>query len=155
MKFIATRLLALFTVMALSGCAALNLAVEQPDISVNSFKILPGDSINPTFEIGLRVVNPNGIALNLKGLSYSASIDGHKVFAGVASQLPSIPAYGEEEVKLRAQADLFGSLRLISDLMKPRTEPLGYKLKVKLDVSNLPLPINVTREGNLTMPGST
>lgn len=154
MKLIATRLLALVAVITLTGCAALNPNFEQPEISVNTFKIVPGDSINPTFEIGLRVVNPNSITLNLKGLSYTASIEGHKVFSGVANQLPSIPAYGEGEVKLNAKADLFGGFQLISDLMKPRTEPITYKLKVKLDVGNFSLPINVTREGNLTMPGS-
>lgn len=154
MKLIPKRLLALLAVITLSGCAALNPNFEQPEISVSTFRVLPGDSINPSFEIGLRVLNPNGTALNLKGLSYTASIEGHKVFSGVANQLPTIPAYGEEDVKLQAKADLFGGFRLISDLMKPRTEAIRYELKVKMDVGNFSLPIRVTREGTLTMPGS-
>jgi len=142
----------IFTITLLSACTSLNPNFEKPDVSVTSFKILPGSSINPTFEIGLRVVNPNSISLNLKGISYSASVEGNKIFSGVANQLPIIPAYGEDEVTLNAQADLLGGLRLFTDLMKPREGPIGYTLNVKLDVGIFALPIYITREGNLTIP---
>ena len=144
MKYIITPLMALMITM-LSACANLIPNFEKPQVSVNSFKILPDRNVNPTFEIGLRVVNPNSIPLNLKGLSYTASIEGNKVLSGVANLLPSVPAYGEEEVKLNAQADLFGGMRLIADLMKPRETPISYTLKVKLDVGTFALPIWITR----------
>jgi LEA14-like dessication related protein len=139
-------------IVMLSACAALNPNFEEPQVSVNSFRILPGGDINPTFEIGLRVVNPNSIPLNFKGLFYTASIEGNNIFSGVANQLPIVPAYGEEEVKLTAQADLFGGIRLFADLMKPRSTPIGYTLKVKLDVGTFALPIYITHEGKLTVP---
>jgi LEA14-like dessication related protein len=152
MKLVSKHLIGIITTVILSACAALNPHFEEPQVSVNSFKILPGNSINPTFEIGLRVVNPNNIPLNLKGLSYIASIEGNKILSGVANQLPIVPAYGEEEVKLTAQADLFGGIRLLADLMKPRETPIGYTLKVKLAVGTFALPIYITREGDLTIP---
>lgn len=152
MILIAKRLIVFMAIVMLSGCAALNPNFEEPQVSVNSFRILPGGDINPTFEIGLRVVNPNSIPLNFKGLFYTASIEGNKIFSGVANQLPIVPAYGEEEVKLTAQADLFGGIRLFADLMKPRSTPIGYTLKVKLDVGTFALPIYITHEGKLTVP---
>jgi LEA14-like dessication related protein len=94
MKPIFKNMLAIVTCVILSACATLNPNFEEPQVSVNSFKILPGGSINPTFEIGLRVVNPNSMPLNLKGMSYTASIEGNKIFSGVANQLPVITAYG-------------------------------------------------------------
>ena len=152
MKQIVIRLTTLSIIFILTSCAALTPHFEAPQINVNSFKVLPGDGINPTFEIGLRVVNPNSIPLNLKGLSYTASIEGNKILSGVANQLPIVPAYGEEEIKLKAQADLFGGFRLLADLLKPRDTPIGYTLKVKLDVGTFALPIYITREGNLNIP---
>tara|TARA_R110002167_G_scaffold42024_2_gene128043 strand:- start:293 stop:754 length:462 start_codon:yes stop_codon:yes gene_type:complete len=152
MKLIAKPLIAFIATIILSACAALTPNFEEPQVSVNSFKILPGGSINPTFEIGLRVLNPNSFSLNLKGLSYTASIEGNQILSGVASQLPIVPAYGEEDIKLKAQADLFGGLRLIADLMKPRETAIGYTLKVKLDVGTFALPIYITREGDLSIP---
>ena len=151
MKYIITPLMAIMITM-LSACSSLIPNFEKPQVSVNSFKLLPGGSINPTFEIGLRVVNPNSIPLNLKGMSYTASIEGNKIFSGVANQLPILPAYGEEEIKLNVQADLFAGIRLLADLMQPRTTPIVYTLKVKLDVGIFALPIRITREGNLSIP---
>jgi LEA14-like dessication related protein len=154
LKRLISRLTTLLVILILTSCATLNPNFEKPEVSVNSFKILPGDSINPTFEIGLRVVNPNSIPLNLKGMAYTASIESNKIFSGVANQLPIVPAYGEKEIKLNVQADLFGGIRLFADLMQPRKTPIAYTLKVKLDVGNFALPIHITREGNLTMPKS-
>jgi LEA14-like dessication related protein len=151
-KVISTRLIAIIVSILLSACATLHPNFEAPQVSVNSFKVLPDGGLNPTFEIGLRVVNPNSISLNLKGLSYTASIEGNQIVSGVANQLPAVPAYGEEDIKLHAQADLFGGLRLIADLMKKRITPISYTLKVKMDVSTFALPIYITREGNLTIP---
>lgn len=151
MKYIAIPLIFVI-ITALSSCTSLLPNFEEPQVSVNSFKVLPSGNLNPTFEIGLRVINPNSFALNLKGLSYTASIEGNKLLSGVANQLPIVPTYGEEEVKLNAQADLFGGFRLLADLLKPRETPIGYTLKVKLDVGTFALPIYITREGNLSIP---
>jgi LEA14-like dessication related protein len=152
MKRIVKYLVVFIISIALTACVSLNPNFEVPQVSVNSFKILPSSSLSPTFEIGLRVVNPNSIPLNLKGMSYTASIEGNRIFTGVANQLPVVPAYGEEEIKLKAQADLLGGVRLFADLMKPRKTPISYMLKVKLDVGIFALPIYITRQGNLTLP---
>ena len=85
-------------------------------------------------------------------MSYTASIEGNRIFSGVASQLPIIPAYAEDEVKLKAQADLFGGLRLMGDLLKPREKPITYSLKIKLDIGLFALPIYINHEGVLAQP---
>ena len=152
MKLITKRLITFIASVTLTACASLNPNFEVPQVSVNAFKILPSSSLNPTFEISLRVVNPSSIPLNLKGMSYTASIEGNRILTGVANQLPVVAAYGEEEIKLKAQADLLGGVRLFADLMKPRKTAISYTLKVKLDVGTFTLPIYITREGNLTLP---
>jgi LEA14-like dessication related protein len=85
-------------------------------------------------------------------MSYTASIEGNKIFSGVVNQLPIVPAYAEEKVKLKVQADLLGGIKLLADLMRPRTTPMAYTLKVKLDVGIFALPIYIIREGNLSIP---
>jgi LEA14-like dessication related protein len=154
LRLFTIRLTSLFVVLILTSCATFNPHFEKPQVSVNSFKILPDGSINPTFEIGLRIVNPNSIPLNLKGMSYTASIEGNKIFSGVANQLPNVPAYDEEEIKLKVQADLFGGIRLFAELIPLRTTSITYTLKVKLDVGIFALPIRITHKGNLSIPKS-
>jgi hypothetical protein len=90
---------------------------------------VPSGSIDPTFEIGLRVVYPDSIPLDLKGMAYTACIDGNKIFSGVENQLAILPAYDEEDTKLNVQADLFGGIRLFADLMQPRKTLIAYTLK--------------------------
>jgi LEA14-like dessication related protein len=89
---------------------------------------VPSGSIDPTFEIGLRVVYPDSIPLDLKGMAYTACIDGNKILSGVENQLAILPAYDEEDTKLNVQADLFGGIRLFADLMQPRKTLIAYTL---------------------------
>lgn len=148
-------LIALIFCAALSGCARLGLAppFETPAVSVNSFRMVPSDRSVPQFEIGLRIANPNRVALNLAGLSYSVSIEGHKVLTGVASELPTVPAYGEEDILLLASPDLLSSVNLFSSLLQSRRETLAYELNAKLDVGRLRLPIPVAKKGELSLRG--
>lgn len=138
----------------LTACATLQPHFEEPEIKVNSFKVVPGSGANPTFEIGLNIINPNDFDLDVKGLSYSASIKGNKVFSGVTNQIPNIAAYGSENITLNGQADLFGGISLFVDMLKPenQNQPIEYSLDVKISLGGVIFPIYVTREGELTLP---
>jgi LEA14-like dessication related protein len=140
--------------LGLSSCASIQLQLTEPDVKVNSFKLVPSNDITPSFEIGLNVANPNNIDIKIQGLSYTAEIGGHKVFSGVTNKLPPIPAYGSEDIKLNAQADLVGGISLLIDLMKTRDKPLLYTLEVKISIDNVLFPIYVTRQGELALPAS-
>lgn len=146
--------ISLFFVFALSGCASMQLQLQEPDIKVNSFKMIPSNRMSPSFEIGLNVANPNNIDINIKGLSYTAEIGGHKVFSGVSNQLPLIPAYGSENITLNAEADLISGMSLILDLLNTKDQQIPYTLEVKISIENMLFPIYVTREGELGLPAS-
>jgi LEA14-like dessication related protein len=145
---------ALMVLFTLSSCANMPFQLEEPDIKVNSFKMIPSNDMSPSFEIGLHVANPNNIDIKIQGLSYTAKIDGNKVFSGVTNKLPTIPAYGSEDIKLNAQADLIGGLSLLMGLLKPKDKTMLYTLEVKISIDNVLFPIYVTREGELTLPAA-
>lgn len=145
---------ALMVLFTLSSCASMPFQLKKPDIKVNSFKMIPSNDMSPSFEIGLNVANPNNIDIKIQGLSYTAEIGGHKVFSGVTNQLPPIPAYGSENIKLDAQADLVGGIALILDLLKTRDKKMGYTLEVKISIENILFPIYVTRKGELDLPAA-
>lgn len=139
----------------LQGCAGLGSDYETPSVSVSSFEALPGEGIVPRFQIGLHIVNPNRKALELKGVAYTISIEGHKILTGVANDLPTIEAYGEGDVTLYGAVDLFSSISFFADLAgKKGKKPLSYRLDAKLDVGTLHPVIRVSRKGTLDMtPG--
>lgn len=139
----------------LAGCAGLGPGYETPTVTVSSFRALPSEGAMPAFEIGLRVINPNREALELRGVSYTVSLEGHEVIKGVGSDLPVIDAYGEGEFKLTAAANLFAGIRLLTDLMSSDNDSFKYALEAKLDVGGFRPTIRVRDSGRISLrPGS-
>lgn len=129
-----------------SGCATLN--IEQPHISVT--RLAPaqsGSSFGSLFEIDLKITNPNGVVLPIKGMSYSLAINGAELLFGASNQIPAIPAYGSETVTLQVEANLLSAPKLFLALNK--ATKVDYTFKTKIDLSG-PLPtINVVENGTL------
>lgn len=135
------------------GCAPLLPNFETPTVNVSSFRVLPGNSIVPTFEIGLHVINPNRMALELQGLSYNVELEGYRVLSGVSNKLPVIEAYGEGDVLLQARPDLFSTISLFTDLMNQPRDMFKFNLEALLDVGGLMPKIRVQKKGELSMSG--
>lgn len=137
--------------MTLSGCAGFGGGLETPNVTVSSFRALPSEGMMPAFEIGLRIINPNAVALNLRGVSYTVSLEGNEIIKGVANDLPVIAAYGEGEVKLTAAANLLAGVRLINELMRSNKDSFDYAFEAKLDVGRLLPDIRVTDSGSISL----
>jgi len=142
----------LLIVLVLSSCAPLlQSGFETPSVSLTNFKVLPGNELVPTFEIGLHVVYPNRVALKLQGLSYQVELEGHQILYGVANQLPVIDAYGQGDVVLQARPDLFSTLKLFSALMNQPRETFGFNFNATLDIGTFFPKIKVTKSGEISL----
>lgn len=150
-RILSKRLTVVLASLILTACAAFNSDFESPTVTVSAFRVTPSNAINPKFEIDLHIINPNDSPLELRGVAYSATIEGHKILTGVANQLPVIAAYGEGDVSLIASADLFGSFRLLNDLMTQRPHGLKYKLELKLDVGAFIPAIRIEEQGEISL----
>lgn len=139
----------------LQGCASLNPDFETPTVTISSFKALPSEGMMPAFAIGLRVINPNSVALNLRGVSYTVSLDGNEVIKGVGNDLPVIEAYGEGEFNLTASANLFAGIRLVTDLLKSNKDTFSYEVEAKLDIGALRPKIRVKDGGKISLNGGS
>ena len=147
-------IIAVMLAVQLSGCSSLMPGFETPTVTITSFKVVPGtNSIVPTFEIGLHVVNPNRTSLKLQGLSYHVELEGYRILSGVANQLPVIAAYGEGDIVLRADPDLMNALDLFTDLMEQPREKFKFKLEALLDMGGLMSRIHVEKEGEISLIG--
>lgn len=132
------------------GCATLSPSFEEPTLQVNSIRLQNSNSLAPEFEISLRVTNPNRDALSIDGMTYTLNLAGNKVVSGAANDLPTIPGYGEAEVKIMATLSLLGGFKLLNDLMNEYQESVGYEIIVKLDVGKFYPRITIQREGVFT-----
>lgn len=145
--------LALIMLVSLPTCQWLMPSFEKPTVSLKSFRVVPSRSLslNPEFVIDLRIANPNSIPLSLKGISYEASIEGHRIITGVANDLPVVEPYGEADITLGASADMLGGFRLIQDLILVRRDALNYSLRLKIDPGSLIPPVYLTEEGAIRL----
>ena len=149
-----TKIVTFLTLLiAMFGCAGLESGFETPTVGVSSFRVLPSEGAMPRFEIGLHIINPNRTELKLEGLVYSVTLEGHKVITGVANDLPTIEAYGEEEVVLIATADLLKSIGLLTTLLKSQQEKFDYELDAKLDIGRFLPRVHVVEKGEIPLPG--
>lgn len=148
--------LLLALLVGLTGCATLQPGYEQPTVTVNYFRALPSEGVAPRFEIGLRILNPNRTPLKLHGIAYNVRLEGHRLLAGVANELPEVAPYGTADVALVAGVDLLGGLGLVGDLLRSaQRESVAYRLEAKLDVGPLQPAIRIDHEGRLQLGPST
>ena len=135
----------------LQGCASMRSDYEEPAVTVTSFNPAPSDGDALSFEIGLRVVNPNRDPLELQGVAYTITLEGHKLITGVSKDLPVIEGYSEGTFTLIASASLFEAIQLLGDLMNNPKDRISYDLETKLDVGTFYPAIRVKNSGEISL----
>jgi len=143
------RISVVFLMIFLSACAGLTPNYEKPQVNVTSFTLAPDSSgLAPRFNIGLQVINPNRTALPLVGMSYSVEVEGNRILSGAEPNLPRIEGYSSADIVIQASPDLFGSARLLNQLLSGQRDELNYLFKARLDVGTLMPYINIEEQGS-------
>lgn len=143
------RVSVVFLMIFLAACAGLTPNYEKPQVNVTSFTLAPDSSgLAPRFNIGLQVINPNRTALPLVGMSYSVEVEGNRILSGAEPNLPRIEGYSSADIIIQASPDLFGSARLLNQLLSGQRDELSYLFKARLDVGTLMPYINIEEKGS-------
>jgi LEA14-like dessication related protein len=150
MRFMLINLILLL----LSACASMPTDFEEPSLTVSSIALRNTNSITPQFDIILHITNPNRVALNMAGMSYSVALAGNKVITGVANDLPVVEAYGEADVPISAVVSLMGGIRFLNELMTRNPDQIDYVFDARLDVGKLRPRININKSGIISLRSS-
>ena len=136
------RLSAYFAVvvvaMSLYACATLQQQLETPEVDIVSVVMGEQQGLTQMFDVTLAVSNPNGINLNLVGLNYTLALEGLDVIKGSANNIPTIPAYGEQNINIRLGIGLLEGLQFLNKLSQKNDANLNYALQLNLD-TGLPI----------------
>lgn len=135
------------------SCASLHPDYEEPTVTLSSFRALPSEGMAPAFEIGLRILNPNRAPLNIEGIVYTISLQGHDLVKGVGKDFPVIEGYSERSVTLQGSANLLAGIRLFGDLMRDSSESLDYGFRARLDLGGIYPSIRIDESGTLRLDG--
>lgn len=143
-------------VASLAGCAGMASDYEAPSVSVQSFRPIAAEDGGglPTFEIVLHVINPNLEPLELAGISYSISLDDHKLIKGVGNDLPVIEGYGEGSFTVTAGFSVLAGIRLFRSLMEKDGDSFDYSFEAKLDPGPYKRKIYIADSGSLSLSGA-
>jgi hypothetical protein len=141
--------------LLLQGCATLDPDYEKPTVVLSSFKPLPSEGGIPSFEVGLKIINPNKTDLNLEGIVYTISVQGREIVKGVGKDFPVIESYSEGSVNLTATPNLLAGIRLITDMLGEPAKSLNYEFEAKLDMGGLLPSLRISETGEFRMDGSS
>ena len=144
--------LALGTVcFMLASCATMGPDYEEPSVTMTSFRAIPAEGVMPTFEIGLRIINPNPAPLKLEGVVYSISLQGHELIKGVGKGYPQIEGYSQGDITLIASASILKGIQFINGIVKNQDAPLTYEFKAKLDLAGLYPSLKISETGSFKL----
>ena len=144
-------LLVLAALVLGSGCQTIPSDLREPGVRLQSITPRASGGVLPNFEIVLEVSNPNRVALEAEGLTYSLTLQGYRVIDGVAADLPRIPAYESREVRIDARADLLSGLGLITELLESPAEPIRYRFDAEIDLGKFYPALRVRRDGSVML----
>ena len=116
------------------GCAGLGKRLNEPRISLTRIRVQEVGLLESVLHITLRVVNPNDVALSLKGADCELSLKGQSVAHGVTNEAISIPALGSKQLTVEAYTSMVGITRTVLSTLR-QSEPerqMAYSLEGRL-----------------------
>ena len=141
--------------LLLAGCATLSPGFEPPTVDLIGIEPAASGSFEQRMQLTLRVINPNRQSLNIRGISYSLSLQGHKVVTGVSNRIPVIAGYGEATVTVDAATSILGGLQVLRDLIASPKQKVSYELAAKFDIRGRLTPLKITETGTIDLPQPT
>jgi LEA14-like dessication related protein len=144
----------------LSGCAGVGKDLESPHIYLADIRLQEVKVFESIFSLELRIVNPNDISLQVKGLNCELEVNDRKFASGASNVKTEIPAYGTTILPIIVYSSSVDIVRSLLELNQE--EDLRYRIvgNVHLDGGlSIPSKIPFVREGEFSLdkvaPGSS
>lgn len=130
-----------------SGCAGLTDGLSPPEVSLVDLRPLPGGTLEQRFEIRLRVLNPNDVALSSDGVDLELNVNGRRLARAVSPESFSVPRLSDDVIVLVGTTHLLDLLRQAVAL--PEADGLDYELRGKVYLAGSPGSLAFSHEGSL------
>nr|WP_321465488.1 LEA type 2 family protein [uncultured Desulfobulbus sp.] len=148
-------------VFCLSGCAGIYGIKEDPKISIADIRIQEVKALEGIFLIKLRILNPNDVALDLRGINCDLEINKRHFASGVGDSNQVVPAYGTTIVPVEVYASVLDLISSVTDLIHTagkipsKDQPLPYLLKgtVRVGIHGFTKEIPFKSSGEISLKG--
>lgn len=123
---------ALLLILA-TACSAIR--PEPPEINLQSLQVNELSLTHASLLAGLRLYNPNAVALTIKRVDLDLSLNGRPLTHGSSVESTEIAAHGESDLSLRLSSSYVQLLQFFATLQQ-KTD-LSYRLTGNIDVGGL------------------
>lgn len=153
-KFISVLVIC-FSLLLITGCAALNPSLEEPDVKLAGLRLLPQQSLlQRHIAIDLTIFNPNKQDLSVRSISYNVAIEKVKLLTGASDQVPVLKSMQETPVTLQVSIDVIQALGLIEHFSRNGLgDKVNYNFGAVIDFSAWLPSMHVDRKGALPLKG--
>jgi LEA14-like dessication related protein len=118
----------LLALAVVAACGSLPGALAPPVVELTGLSLLRAGSDRQDFRVTLRVANPNPIPIPVEDLRFNIRLGGEGLLAGGTSSRMTLPARGEETLRLEVSTDLMSSIRRLLALAQGPDDSLSYEL---------------------------
>ena len=121
-------------VVPLAGCATMGPSLEAPRISLVNLQPQPAKGMETAFDLQLRLINPNDVALKIKGIDCRLELNEATIVSGVSNEAVELPALGTIVYPVTAYSSASDFIFLLVRLMasgssSPDDFELNYSLQ--------------------------
>ncbi len=115
-------------VLALAGCGRHKEQVAYVDISISELKLGQSNVLEQTWDMALRIQNPNNYDIPADGMRFDIEVNGRPFARGVDNQSVMVPRLGDAVVQVKALSDLSRLLQQVGDLRRIGEQGVDYRL---------------------------
>jgi LEA14-like dessication related protein len=133
------RIFLLLALLPVGGCSSIQLLdgkAEAPSVALAGMELQGIKGLETIFRLELRIRNPNGRPLEVRGLNCELKISGKAFADGSSDEHVSVPASGDASVPVllyTSEFDLTGSvIGLLQGSGSAAEKPLQYELTGRL-----------------------
>jgi len=120
----------LLALLMLAGCAGLGKPLENPRISLANIQVQESKGLETAFLVHLRVMNPNDVDLDIRGVDCDLEINDKPFAYGISNTAVTVPAFGSETLPVTVYSSVIDIIKGLFGL--PEREDLRYQLKGKV-----------------------
>ena len=135
-RFKWTGLIFLFSIdLLVAGCAGMGKKADPPKVNIVDIKVSEFRALETSFNIELRLINPNDFPLKIRGVQFDMNVQGKEFATGVSNQSVDVPALGSSIVQVEAFASVMKIAASVWDLVKGTDKEGGSVKELQYDLS--------------------
>ena len=146
----------LLGMLFLVGCVGPGKKLEPPRITLTNIQVQEIKVFESVLQIDLRVVNPNDVAIDIKGLDCELELNNKHFASGVSNKSIKVSSLDTAVIPITVYSSVLDLAKGLFDAGKKQM--MKYKLKGRLHLGgglSVPSVIPFESEGELSLPGPT